>query len=157
MMDQSNSFFFKVILKNISRMPMNFQRCSLSLEEILPSTGSKLNRTIGDWMLVMGHHNLAQSPKPNEPFELAPNASARVLFFYRPQMAASHQQLAHMSMSQNSKSQQQQQEIPLSSMETPKELLLAVKFQKGIWIFCEFFSRFGKFPFILHLDPSTGI
>uniref|UniRef100_A0A914GRR5 Trafficking protein particle complex subunit 11 domain-containing protein n=1 Tax=Globodera rostochiensis TaxID=31243 RepID=A0A914GRR5_GLORO len=102
----------EVVLHNISQLPLQFERCSLVLEEISQTSDAKIAKTLSDWITA---DNLSK----NSAFALFPGRPLRVFFVYKTALALSLQQLTQMSSTALNRSQS-----PLS--ESPRELLLAI-------------------------------
>ncbi|KAI3413871.1 hypothetical protein GPALN_011346 [Globodera pallida] len=103
----------EVVLQNISHLPLQFERCSLVLEEISQTSDAKIAKTLSDWIT-------ADNSSKNSAFSLFPGRPLRVFFVYKTSLALSLQQLTQMSSTALNRSQS-----PLS--ESPRELLLAIR------------------------------
>uniref|UniRef100_A0A183BLG8 Foie-gras_1 domain-containing protein n=1 Tax=Globodera pallida TaxID=36090 RepID=A0A183BLG8_GLOPA len=103
----------EVVLHNISHLPLQFERCSLVLEEISQTSDAKIAKTLSDWIT-------ADNSSKNSAFSLFPGRPLRVFFVYKTSLALSLQQLTQMSSTALNRSQS-----PLS--ESPRELLLAIR------------------------------
>ncbi|KAL3085079.1 hypothetical protein niasHS_010148 [Heterodera schachtii] len=112
-----DSLLIEVVLCNISNVPLRFEYCSLTLDEILNSSGAKKSKTLSEW-------STAGNSSKNSTLVLVPKRPSRVFFIYKTTFATSLKQLMQLPASKAPTSRCQS---PLMDEQNAKEILITVR------------------------------